>query len=98
MRRRRTAFALVASAAMTLATAVAFAPDGLAAASGAPLRVAAAVCSATVWREGPTYTAGTQVTYDGRLYSALVTHTAYVGAGWNPAATPSLWRDLGACT
>ncbi|GHJ47697.1 hypothetical protein Cs7R123_50390 [Catellatospora sp. TT07R-123] len=54
-------------------------------------------CSAPAWAEGNTYTAGTQVTYNGRLYQALVTHTAYVGAGWNPAATPSLWKDLGAC-
>jgi chitinase len=38
------------------------------------------------------------VTYGGHTYQALVTHTAHVGAGWNPAATPSLWRDLGTCT
>ena len=29
-----------------------------------------------------------EVTYSGRLYEAMVTHTAYPGAGWNPAATP----------
>ncbi|MFC7246148.1 carbohydrate-binding protein [Catellatospora aurea] len=64
----------------------------------APTPVAALVaCSAPAWAEGNTYTAGTQVTYNGRLYRALVTHTAHVGAGWNPAATPSLWTDLGAC-
>ncbi|MGN9909043.1 carbohydrate-binding protein [Phytohabitans sp. LJ34] len=55
------------------------------------------VCNAPAWAEGNTYTAGGQVTYGGRLYQALVTHTAHPGAGWNPAATPSLWRDLGAC-
>jgi chitinase len=98
MSRRRTVFALVAGAAMTVATAVVFAPSSMAAVSGAPLRVAAVVCTAPSWAEGNTYTAGTQVTYAGKLYSALVTHTAYVGAGWNPAATPSLWRDLGTCT
>ena len=87
---RRTVFALVASTAMALA-AVASAP-------GAPVRAAAVVCSAPGWAEGVTYAVGAQVTYGGRLYSALVTHTAYVGAGWNPAATPSLWRDLGTCT
>src|SRR3954462_10495751 len=59
---------------------------------------AAVTCSGTVWAEGGTYTVGQQVTYNGRLYQALVTHTAYVGAGWNPAATPSLWKDLGACS
>jgi len=90
MGRRRTLFALVAGVAVALATAVVGAPDGVAA--------AAVVCSAPAWAEGNTYPAGTQVTYGGKLYSALVTHTAYAGAGWNPAATPSLWRDLGACT
>jgi hypothetical protein len=95
MRRRRTVLALLAGAAMTVATAVIAAPDGMAAVSGVPLSAAVA-CSAPAWAEGNTYTAGTQVTYGGRLYSALVTHTAYAGAGWNPAATPSLWRDLGA--
>ncbi|MER7002461.1 glycosyl hydrolase family 18 protein [Dactylosporangium sp. NPDC000555] len=60
--------------------------------------VAQAACSAPNWAEGNTYTVGTQVTYSGRTYQALVTHTAYVGANWNPASTPSLWKDLGACT
>jgi chitinase len=59
---------------------------------------AAVTCSGTVWAEGNTYTAGQQVTYQSHLYQALVTHTAWPGAGWNPAATPTLWKDLGACT
>jgi chitinase len=88
--------ALVAGAAMTVALAVGFATNGMAAVN-AP-GVAAVTCSAPAWAEGNTYTVGTQVTYGGHLYQALVTHTAYVGAGWNPAATPSLWKDLGACT
>ena len=93
MRRRRTAFALVASAAMTLATAVAFAPDSLAAGTGAPLRAAAVVCSAPAWAEGTDlHRRAPRSPTAARLYQALVTHTAYVGAGWNPAATPSLWR------
>lgn len=58
----------------------------------------AAECTGPVWVEGATYTAGSKVTYQGRTYTALVTHTAYAGAGWNPAATPSLWSDGGACT
>jgi chitinase len=93
---RRTVTALVAGAAMTVALAVGFATNGMAAVN-AP-GVAAVTCSAPAWAEGNTYTVGTQVTYGGHLYQALVTHTAYVGAGWNPAATPSLWKDLGACT
>jgi chitinase len=55
------------------------------------------VCSAPAWAEGTSYVVGSRVTYNGRLYEALVAHTAYPGAGWNPAATPSLWKDLGAC-
>ncbi|WP_246120852.1 carbohydrate-binding protein [Chitinolyticbacter meiyuanensis] len=47
------------------------------------------------WAEGNTYVAGTYVSYNGRDYQALITHTAYVGAGWNPAVTNTLWRDLG---
>src|SRR3954471_10779800 len=66
--------------------------------AGGGTSFAAVACSGTNWAEGNTYTAGQQVTYSAHLYQALVTHTAYVGAGWNPAATPSLWRDLGACT
>jgi chitinase len=83
--------ALIAGVAMAAgAVAVAVAGEGTS--------FAAVACSGTVWAEGVTYTAGQQVTYHGHLYQALVTHTAYPGAGWNPAATPSLWKDLGACT
>ncbi|XZG68828.1 glycosyl hydrolase family 18 protein [Chitinibacteraceae bacterium HSL-7] len=46
------------------------------------------------WQEGSTYASGTQVSYNGKTYQALVTHTAYVGAGWNPAATPTLWKEV----
>ncbi|OJF13012.1 carbohydrate-binding protein [Couchioplanes caeruleus] len=98
MRRRRTVCALVAGAAMTLTTAVLAAPDGMAAVSGGAVRAAAVACAAPAWAEGATYAAGAQVTYGSRLYSALVAHTAHVGANWNPASTPSLWRDLGVCT
>lgn len=52
--------------------------------------------AAPAWQEGTTYSAGTTVSYSGHDYSALVTHTAYVGANWNPLATPTLWKDLGA--
>ncbi|XZG69590.1 glycoside hydrolase family 19 protein [Chitinibacteraceae bacterium HSL-7] len=52
----------------------------------------------SAWVEGSTYAAGTQVTYNGRNYKALVTHVAYIGANWNPAANPTLWTDTGACT
>ncbi len=76
---------------------------GVLVASGAvlafqPSGAAAVVCSPTTWAEGAAYTAGQQVTYQSTLYQALVTHTAYVGTGWNPAATPTLWSSRGACT
>ncbi|MEV4509788.1 glycosyl hydrolase family 18 protein [Dactylosporangium sp. NPDC049525] len=96
MRAQRRTFALIAGAAVTLVAGLVMAT--VTQAEAASNAAAAVTCSAPGWAEGNTYTAGTQVTYGGKLYQALVTHTAYVGAGWNPAATPSLWKDLGACT
>ncbi|WP_432831579.1 carbohydrate-binding protein [Dactylosporangium sp. CA-092794] len=95
MRSRRRTIALVASVAAAVAAAVVLVPTIQAQAVSA---AAQAACTAPNWAEGNTYTVGQQVTYNGHTYQALVTHTAYVGAGWNPAATPSLWTDLGACT
>ncbi|WP_157669656.1 carbohydrate-binding protein [Chitinibacter sp. GC72] len=46
------------------------------------------------WQEGVTYPAGSVVSYGSREYTSLVTHTAFQGANWNPAATPVLWRTL----
>lgn len=46
------------------------------------------------WEEGRTYRPGDEVDYGGVRYAALVSHTAYAGANWNPAQTPSLWRKL----
>ncbi|MCT6995090.1 hypothetical protein M1731_23095, partial [Salmonella enterica subsp. enterica serovar Javiana] len=47
------------------------------------------------WQEGATYQAGALVSYNGHDYQALQTHTAYVGAGWTPSSSPTLWKDLG---
>lgn len=33
----------------------------------------------------------------GATYTALQTHTAYVGSNWNPKDTPSLWKPGGSC-
>ncbi|MGC4790631.1 carbohydrate-binding protein [Micromonospora sp. DT178] len=96
MRLRRTMPALLAGAALTAALAAVPAVDGRAAARTAP-DIALAACAAPAWAEGTTYAAGSRVSYAGRSYQALVTHTPPPGAGWNPAATPSLWKDLGAC-
>jgi chitinase len=95
---RRLAVALTVSVATTLVTALVMIPSSGQAANGTDGVTVQVICNAPAWAEGNTYTVGTQVTYNGRLYQALQTHTAYVGAGWNPAATPSLWQDLGACT
>jgi chitinase len=93
MRARIWLVAVLAAASTTLAlTEIVVAPHSQAAVSPA------VACTAPPWTEGTTYTAGDQVTYQGHQYRALVTHTAYPGAGWNPAATPSLWQDLGACS
>src|SRR5262245_2633900 len=50
------------------------------------------------WAEGNTYNAGDSVRYNGATYTCLQTHTSHVGANWNPASTPSLWRTGGSCT
>ncbi|HWG98025.1 MAG TPA: carbohydrate-binding protein, partial [Pilimelia sp.] len=95
--RRRKAMIVSGAVAVTVAAAWLVVPPTLAATSGASSAAAYAPCSDPAWAEGRTYTAGTKVTYNSRTYQALVTHTAHVGANWNPAATPSLWKDLGAC-
>lgn len=53
---------------------------------------------AATWQEGNSYNAGSTVDYNGKTYTALVTHTAYVGANWNPAASPTLWKETGSST
>ncbi|MFB9235997.1 carbohydrate-binding protein [Plantactinospora siamensis] len=94
--------ALVAAAAPPAGPAAV--PGGRAAVGGpartgglAPAANLLVACSAPAWSEGTSYPAGSRVSYAGRLYEALVTHTPPPGAGWNPAATPALWRDLGPC-
>ncbi|NYF58941.1 carbohydrate-binding protein [Micromonospora purpureochromogenes] len=94
MRLRPALTALAAGVALATAAAALPTTEGLAAAT---TDVAAVACTAPAWADGTTYPAGSQVSYAGRRYEALVTHTPPPGAGWNPAATPSLWRDLGAC-
>ncbi len=48
----------------------------------------------TTWTEGASYTVGQIVSYQGRQYRCLQAHTAYVGAGWTPAASPTLWQAI----
>ena len=48
----------------------------------------------TAWTEGASYTAGQVVSYQGKSYRCLQAHTAYVGAGWNPASSPTLWQAI----
>ncbi|MCS0639078.1 dioxygenase [Streptomyces sp. LP05-1] len=44
----------------------------------------------TTWKAGTRYQAGARVTYAGRAYVCLITHTAITG--WEPPRTPTLWR------
>jgi chitinase len=97
MRLRREVVALVAGAAMITVTGFVATTNGLAAVADGSAGVVLVACSAPPWAEGTSYPAGSRVTYNGRLYEALVTHTPPPGAGWNPVAAASLWRDLGAC-
>lgn len=92
--RRRTSF-LAAGAAALLVTGLAI--PAVVAYPGPVAQAAAADCAASTWTEGSTYAAGDHVTHLGRGYTALVGHTAHVGAGWTPGSTPSLWSDDGAC-
>ncbi|WP_373279520.1 glycosyl hydrolase family 18 protein [Chitiniphilus eburneus] len=62
----------------------------------AALAAAQAFAAYPAWQEGNTYAAGTMVSYEGRDYRALATHTAYTGTNWNPAASPTLWVKIGA--
>ncbi|HSC80194.1 MAG TPA: glycosyl hydrolase family 18 protein [Chitinolyticbacter sp.] len=64
----------------------------------AALFAAQAFAAYPAWQEGNTYSAGTFVSYNGKDYQSLVTHTAYVGANWNPASTPTLWKEVGTST
>ncbi|MCD4484148.1 glycosyl hydrolase family 18 protein [Chromobacterium vaccinii] len=50
------------------------------------------------WAEGASYKAGDVVAYQNANYTALTAHTAYPGANWNPAATPTLWKAGGSCS
>jgi hypothetical protein len=44
------------------------------------------------WAEGVSYVVGNERSYDGLVYECILNHTAWVGAGWTPPASPSLWR------
>src|SRR5690349_22758779 len=95
MKSRRRTFALAVGAAAAVVASMVLIPTLQAQAVSA---AAQAACTAPAWAEGNTYTVGQQVTYQGHTYQALQTHTAYPGTGWYPSTTPSLWKDLGACT
>src|SRR5688500_10422676 len=92
--RRRTSL-LAAGVAALLVTGLTI--PAVIAQTGPVAQAAAADCTAPTWTEGSTYRTGDHVTHLGRGYTALVGHTAHVGAGWTPGTTPSLWTDDGAC-
>jgi chitinase len=96
MKLQRRAFALVAGTAIVIATGVVLVPSSLAAVGGSSV-AALAACTAPAWAEGVNYPAGSKVSYNGHTYESRTTHTPPAGAGWNPVAAASLWKDLGAC-
>src|SRR5689334_21546149 len=98
MRPQRRVIALAIGAAMAVLIGIVLAPSSGAALVGAAAMAPAAACTAPAWAEGTSYQVGSQVTYNGHTYRALVAHSPPPGAGWNPAATPALWKDLGACS
>lgn len=95
MSTRRLAVALAAGAVAVIAMALVLVPARPVPVARVTPQVACA--GAAAWSEGTAYRAGDKVTYQGHLYQALVAHTPPAGAGWNPAAAPSLWKDLGGC-
>ena len=46
------------------------------------------------WVEGDTFAVGDERTYQGVLYRCITAHTAFVGAGWTPPASPTLWTEV----
>ncbi|GHD69173.1 carbohydrate-binding protein [Jeongeupia chitinilytica] len=50
-----------------------------------------------VWTDGANYAVGNVVQYQGQRYEATIAHTAWTGAGWNPADAVSLWKPVGPC-
>jgi hypothetical protein len=53
---------------------------------------------AAPWAEGSTFTLGQVVSYQDKNYKNIQPHTAYVGTGWTPPATPALWSYVADCT
>ncbi|MDK2124113.1 lytic polysaccharide monooxygenase [Parachitinimonas caeni] len=46
------------------------------------------------WKEGASYVVGQVVSYRRGSYRCLQAHTAWAGANWNPASSPTLWEPL----
>ncbi|MEV4004752.1 glycosyl hydrolase family 18 protein [Actinomadura sp. NPDC049753] len=89
-----------AGAALASAAAAAVLSFGTLVAVSAPSSAqpaSAIACTYPAWAEGTSYKVGDKVVYSGRGYEAIVAHTAYPGANWNPASTATLWRELGTC-
>jgi chitin-binding protein len=63
---------------------------GEAPAAPEPAPPAATPVSGT-WASGTSYSAGSEVTFDGVTYRSLRSHTAL--PGWEPASTPALWQS-----
>ncbi|NRQ32820.1 hemagglutinin protein [Nonomuraea sp. NN258] len=71
-------------------------PALLALSAPPPAQAAAAPAAVAVaypaWQAGTAYRTGDRVTHDGADYECLQAHTALTG--WEPAATPALWKKV----
>ncbi|AVG14954.1 MULTISPECIES: lytic polysaccharide monooxygenase [Chromobacteriaceae] len=50
--------------------------------------------AANAWKEGDKYAQSQVVSYQGRQYRCLQSHTAWAGAGWTPSTQPTLWQAI----
>lgn len=49
------------------------------------------------WQEGVGYKISDVVSFSGKIYTALQSHTAVSTASWSPVNAPSLWQEGGIC-
>ncbi|MFE6337377.1 cellulase family glycosylhydrolase [Streptomyces sp. NPDC057798] len=80
----------------TLLAALGFglAPAPALAAVPAPDRAASVqIAASPQWQPQTSYTVGTRVSYGGKEYECLQSHTSLTG--WEPSTTPALWKALG---
>ncbi|GII88760.1 hypothetical protein Ssi03_67500 [Sphaerisporangium siamense] len=61
-------------------------------AAASALTAAASTVAADTWAPGTDYTSGSVVTFGGKRYMCVVSHTSL--AGWEPPNAPALWLEI----